>query len=146
MARAISGEKIQRRSSPQLRPTLQIQQHCAEVFALQRTLAAKTQDQRRRLSPTQDAKLGIAGMRIDEEHAAAAALAGKGESKEEKAFRTSCSDVNADHDNVERLFNAMMAAKKKSGEAGSKRHLRFLQGFRPEEDRADPQRLRMPRR
>jgi hypothetical protein len=66
----------------------------------------------------QDAKLGIAGMRIDQEHAAAAALEAKGETQEEKAFRTSCSDVNADHDNVERLFNAMMAAKKKSGEPG----------------------------
>jgi hypothetical protein len=66
----------------------------------------------------QDARLGIAGMRIDEEHAAAAALEGKGVAEEEKAFRTSCSDVNADHDNVERLFKAMMAAKKKSGEAG----------------------------
>ncbi|MCU1308371.1 MAG: hypothetical protein JWN45_3066 [Acidobacteriaceae bacterium] len=65
----------------------------------------------------QDAKLGIAGMRIDQEHAAAAALESKGETQEEKAFRTSCSDVTADHDNVERLFNAMMAAKKKAGEA-----------------------------
>jgi hypothetical protein len=67
----------------------------------------------------QDARLGIAGLRIDEEHAAAAALAGKGETQEEKAFRTSCSDVNADHENVQRLFNAMMAAKTKSGEASN---------------------------
>jgi len=67
----------------------------------------------------QDARLGIAGLRIDEEHAAAAALEGKGESKEAQAFRTSCSDVNSDHENVQRLFNAMMAAKSKSGESSN---------------------------
>src|SRR5438876_1979480 len=59
----------------------------------------------------QDAVLGIAGMRVNEQEEAQAALAAKGESEEAKAFRTSCSDVNADHDNVQRLFNAMMAAK-----------------------------------
>lgn len=65
----------------------------------------------------QDAVLGIAGMRIDEEQKAAEALAKKGKPAEpEGAFKTSCSDVNADHDNVQRLFNAMMAAKTKSGE------------------------------
>jgi len=65
----------------------------------------------------QDAVLGIAGMRIDEEQKAAEALARKGKPAEpEGAFKTSCSDVNADHDNVQRLFNAMMAAKAKSGE------------------------------
>lgn len=65
----------------------------------------------------QDAVLGIAGMRIDEEQKAAEALAKKGKAAEaEGPFRTSCSDVNADHDNVQRLFNAMMAAKTKSGE------------------------------
>jgi hypothetical protein len=65
----------------------------------------------------QDARLGIAGLRIDQEHAAAAALEKKGEYKEEGAFKTSCSDVTTDHANVQKLFNAMMAAKTKSGEA-----------------------------
>lgn len=66
----------------------------------------------------QDAVLGIAGMRIDEEQEAAASLSRKGKAAEEESgpFRTHCSDVNADHENVERLFNAMMAAKTKAGE------------------------------
>jgi hypothetical protein len=65
----------------------------------------------------QDAVLGIAGMRIDEEQEAAAALSKKGKPAEEEGpFKTYCSDVNADHANVERLFNAMMAAKSKAGE------------------------------
>lgn len=67
----------------------------------------------------QDAVLGIAGMRVEEHEQAAEALAGKGEAEEVKAFRTAFSDVNADHENVQRLFNAMMAAKSKAGEAGS---------------------------
>ena len=65
----------------------------------------------------QDAVLGIAGMRISEEQAAAASLSKKGTPAEpEGAFKTHCSDVNADHENVEKLFNAMMAAKTKAGE------------------------------
>lgn len=67
----------------------------------------------------QDAVLGIAGMRIDQEQQAAEALNRKNAAKkeEEGVFRTDCSDVNSDHENVERLFNAMMAAKSKAGEA-----------------------------
>lgn len=65
----------------------------------------------------QDAVLGIAGMRIEEEQQAAASLSKKGKPAEEAgAFKTCCSDVNADHANVERLFNAMMAAKSQAGE------------------------------
>ncbi|HUS18883.1 MAG TPA: MXAN_5187 C-terminal domain-containing protein [Terriglobales bacterium] len=65
----------------------------------------------------QDAVLGIAGMRISEEQAAAASLSRKGKPAEDTGpFKTHCSDVNADHENVERLFNAMMAAKTKAGE------------------------------
>lgn len=67
----------------------------------------------------QDAKLGIAGLRLEEKEAAEAALAGRREPEETKAFKTAFSDVNADHENVQRLFNAMMAAKSKAGEAGS---------------------------
>jgi hypothetical protein len=66
----------------------------------------------------QDAVLGITGLRIDQEHAAAEALAKKkrDEQKEFEGFKTHFSDVNAENDNVQRLFNAMMAAKKKAGE------------------------------
>jgi len=66
----------------------------------------------------QDAVLGIAGMRIDQEHEAAEALAGKrtDAKKEFEGFKTHFSDVSAEGENVQRLFNAMMAAKKKAGE------------------------------
>ena len=67
----------------------------------------------------QDAVLGIAGLRLKEAEEAAAALAGEHEVEEVKAFRTSVSDVNAGHEEVQRLFNAMMSAKTKAGEAGS---------------------------
>ena len=48
----------------------------------------------------QDAVLGIAGMRIDEEKAAAEALSRKNKAAEDeaaKAFRTTCSDVHPLH-------------------------------------------------
>ncbi|HUQ49821.1 MAG TPA: MXAN_5187 C-terminal domain-containing protein [Terriglobales bacterium] len=68
----------------------------------------------------QDAVLGIAGMRIDEEQEAAEAFSKKGKPAEaEGPFRTHCSDVNADHENVQLLFKAMMDAKTKAGEAGN---------------------------
>jgi hypothetical protein len=77
----------------------------------------------------QDAVLGIAGMRVEEHQEAAEALAGKGEEEEVKAFKTAFSDVNADHDNVQRLFNAMMAAKSKSGEAGGSANFDSFKAF-----------------
>src|SRR5438132_207234 len=93
-----------------------LQQKYALFNALwQQKLRIKEEGYRR----PQDAVLGIAGMRVNEKEEAEAALAGEGESEDMKAFRTSCSDVNADHDNVQRLFNAMMAAKTKAGEAGA---------------------------
>src|SRR5437016_12839929 len=58
-----------------------------------------------------DAKLGIAGMRVDEHQEAAEALAGKGQAEEAKAFRTEFSDVNDDHESVQSLFNAMQQGK-----------------------------------
>lgn len=92
-----------------------LQQKYALFNALwQQKLRIKEEGYRR----PQDAVLGIAGMRVDEHQEAEAALAGKGDAEETKAFRTAFSDVNADHENVQRLFNAMMAAKSKSGEAG----------------------------
>jgi hypothetical protein len=63
----------------------------------------------------QDAVLGIAGMRVDQEHAAAEAL--KQMTPEFTGFRTHLADVQSDPETVKRLFNAMMAAKSKSGES-----------------------------
>src|SRR3954469_9096316 len=78
----------------------------------------------------QDAKLGIAGLRLDEKEAAEAALAGKSGAKEDsKAFKTAFSDVAGEHENVERLFNAMMAAKSKAGEAGGNASLDSFKAF-----------------
>ncbi len=67
----------------------------------------------------QDAVLGIAGMRREEEQAAAQAReqAPEGQVAEEP-FKVHCSDVDAEHENVQALFNAMQEARKKSGEAG----------------------------
>jgi len=66
----------------------------------------------------QDAVLGIAGMRREEEQAAAEALeeAPEGQVAPEP-FRVHCSDVEKEHDNVQKLFDAMMDARKQSGEA-----------------------------
>jgi len=65
----------------------------------------------------QDAVLGIQGMRIDQEHEAAAALArsNPGSALPGK-FETVLSDVESEHENVERLYNAMVAARTKAGD------------------------------
>jgi hypothetical protein len=63
----------------------------------------------------QDAVLGIAGMRRQEEVAAAAAL--EGDAPADQPFKIACSDANADQESVKALFNAMMDARKKSGQA-----------------------------
>lgn len=80
----------------------------------------------------QDAVLGIAGMRIDQEKAAADALAGhtpEAASGTPQAFRTHFSDVNTESESVQRLFNAMMAAKSKSGEAGGNANFDSFKAF-----------------
>ena len=61
-------------------------------------------------SRPQDQMLGIQGIRTEQEHAAAAELSSG------KTFSTVCTDVEADRQNVEALFSAMMDAKKKAGE------------------------------
>jgi hypothetical protein len=66
----------------------------------------------------QDAALGIAGMRVSEAEAAAQALRESGKAGE-KPFTTACSDAEADHDKVQQLFNAMVEARKKAGDAGA---------------------------
>jgi len=61
----------------------------------------------------QDAMLGIQGMRREEEQAAAAALEG---GAPEEPFKIHCADADADHEAVRTLFNAMLEAKKKTGQ------------------------------
>ncbi len=64
----------------------------------------------------QDALLAIQGMRTEEEKQAAEDLSGQGG---EKPFSVACSDVEADHEHVQRLFNAMVAARSKAGDAAA---------------------------
>jgi hypothetical protein len=66
----------------------------------------------------QDAVLGIQGLRTAEEHAAAAELQAEAEPGA-KPFTVLCSDVNADQHNVQQLFNAMVEARKKAGDAAA---------------------------
>ncbi|HLQ51760.1 MAG TPA: MXAN_5187 C-terminal domain-containing protein [Terriglobales bacterium] len=66
-------------------------------------------------SRPQDAMLSIQGIRTAEEHAAAAAL----QLAANKAFSVVCYDLEADSKSVEALFQAMVEAKKKTGEASS---------------------------
>jgi hypothetical protein len=69
----------------------------------------------------QDAVLGIAGMRIDEQQAAAEALAKKRHGTEDEgAFRTALSDVNTDQEALKKLYDAMIAARSKAGDANAK--------------------------
>lgn len=69
----------------------------------------------------QDAVLGIAGMRVDEQQAAAEALARKRrESEDQGAFRTALSDVNTDQEALKKLYDAMIAARSKAGDANAK--------------------------
>jgi hypothetical protein len=65
----------------------------------------------------QDAALGIAGMREEEEKQAAAELAGETvDQGGDKPFIAHFSDVEAEHDRVQALYQAMIAAKQKAGE------------------------------
>ena len=69
----------------------------------------------------QDAVLGIQGLRVDQHQAAAEALSKSGSSsaEDEGPFKTHFSNVLDEQDNVKNLYNAMMAAKSKAGEAGA---------------------------
>src|SRR3954469_25424537 len=68
----------------------------------------------------QDAVLGIAGMRIDEEQAAAEALVKKRKAAEEGPFKTALSDVNTDQEALKKLYDAMIDARIKAGDANAK--------------------------
>jgi hypothetical protein len=67
----------------------------------------------------QDAVLGIAGMRIEEEQEAAAALALR-RKHESEPFRTAVSDVTSDHESVKKLYDAMIEARIKAGDGNAK--------------------------
>ncbi len=62
----------------------------------------------------QDAMLGIQGMRREQEQAAAEALE---TGAPEEPFKIHCGDAEADHEAVRSLFNAMLEARKKAGQA-----------------------------
>ncbi len=69
----------------------------------------------------QDAVLGIAGMRTEQAHAAEEALQEnpEGPGAKPEPFRMACSDPAAEADKVQALYNAMVEAKKKSGDASA---------------------------
>lgn len=88
-----------------------IQQRYAKFSDLWRQKAKIKEEGYRR---PQDAVLGIQGMRHAEEQAAAHALEGDADNE---PFRIACSDANSEHDSVKKLFDAMMDARKKAGQA-----------------------------
>ena len=87
-----------------------IQQRYAKYSDLWRQKATIKEEGYRR---PQDAVLGIAGMRREEEHAAAAALEG---ATSAEPFKIACSNAAAEPEAVKSLFNAMMEARKKAGQ------------------------------
>ncbi len=89
-----------------------IQQRYAKYADLWRQKAKIKEEGYRR---PQDAVLGIAGMRREQEHAAAAALEGEAP-KPDRPFTIACSDASAEPGSVRALFNAMMDARRKAGQ------------------------------
>lgn len=67
----------------------------------------------------QDAVLGIAGMRTAEEKEAAAEMKAEEGGAEARPFSVVCSDADADHQHVQSLFDAMVDARKKAGDAAA---------------------------
>lgn len=66
----------------------------------------------------QDALLSVQGVRA-EEHEAPHAVYGVSNAAKSGGFTIECSDADAQTEQVERLYNALVAAKKKSGESVS---------------------------
>ncbi len=66
----------------------------------------------------QDALLGVGGVRTAEEHAAAEALEEGTAQEASKPFSVHFADADAEHDRVQKLFEAMVEARKKAGDAG----------------------------
>jgi hypothetical protein len=64
----------------------------------------------------QDAVLGIQGLRSDKEHEAKKAITHHGAVLEEAPFKVAWTDPKSERDKVEKLFEAVAAAKKNAGE------------------------------
>jgi hypothetical protein len=67
----------------------------------------------------QDALLGVQGVRTAEERAAEEALEEQPAAGEAKPFTVHCSDADSEHEKVQSLFDAMVEARKKSGDAAA---------------------------
>jgi hypothetical protein len=69
----------------------------------------------------QDALLSVQGVRVPEEHEQQhhAAYGVSHAAKEPHSFTMECTDTTSQGDDIERLYNALVAAKKKSGETVS---------------------------
>lgn len=67
----------------------------------------------------QDALLSVQGVRSSEEHAPQHPTVYGVNAKPASGFTVECSDADAQTEQVERLYNALVAAKKKSGESVS---------------------------
>ncbi len=76
----------------------------------------------------QDAALGISGLRREEEQAAAAALQAVAVDAGQP-FKVRCSDVDAEPAAVRSLFDAMMDAKKKAGQAADPNTFESFKAF-----------------
>ena len=76
----------------------------------------------------QDAALGISGLRREEEQAAAAALQAVAVDAGQP-FKVHCSDVEAEPAAVRSLFDAMMEAKKKAGQAADPNSFESFKAF-----------------
>lgn len=93
-----------------------VQKYSLYAALWQQKLKIKEEGYRR----PQDAVLGIQGLRIEQHQAAAEALSkGSGAAEETGPFMTHFSNVNDEPENVQRLYNAMIAAKTKAGEGAS---------------------------
>jgi hypothetical protein len=66
----------------------------------------------------QDANLGISGLRTEQEHAAAVALEAQTVNPNQP-FRVVCSDADVDYQNVHELFEAMVRARTRAGDAAA---------------------------
>ena len=67
----------------------------------------------------QDKVLSIQGMRTEEERNAAAALAGDAEEKPPEPFKVACSDPEGETTKVKALFDAVIQARTRSGDANA---------------------------
>jgi hypothetical protein len=77
----------------------------------------------------QDAALGIVGLRTEEEHAAAAELKGEAAPEPQGPFKVACADADAEHDKVKALYQALMDARQKNGEAAPAAAFDSFHGF-----------------